>query len=393
MNRTAMLREVRMEAFERVYELWRRKRLVQRRAARLLKMSERTFRRWVARYEAEGPAALRDRRLGGSARRAPPEEVAAVEALYRSGHRDWNVRHFYEEVYVAEGGGTRSYTWVKGRLQGAGLVKKGRRKGPHRERRERKPVAGRMLHQDGSRHRWVADRWWDLVVTMDDATGEVCSGFFVEEEGTWSSFRGVRETVEAKGLFDSLYTDRGSHYWHTPKAGGKVDKGNPTQFGRAMAELGIEMIAGYSPQARGRSERMFGTLQGRLPQELAKAGITGMDEANEFLKAFRSRFNASFAVAPKEPESAFSPLLPSLRAKLPDVLCLKAERTVGNDNCVAYKGRKLQIPPRRHRCHYVRAKVSVHEYEDGAVAVFHGTLRLGRYDAGGRRLDKAGAAA
>ena len=393
MNRAAMLREVRMESFERVYEMWRRKRLVQRQAARLLRMSERTFRRWVARYEAEGLAALRDRRLGSSARRAPPEEVAAVEALYRSGHRDWNVRHFYEEVYVAEGGGTRSYTWVKGRLQGAGLVKKGRRKGPHRERRERKPVAGRMLHQDGSRHRWVADRWWDLVVTMDDATGEVCSGFFVEEEGTWSSFRGVRETVETNGLFDSLYTDRGSHYWHTPKAGGKVDKGNPTQFGRAMGELGIEMIAGYSPQARGRSERLFGTLQGRLPQELAKAGITGMEAANAFLKTFWPRFNASFTVEPKEPERAFSPLMPWLKAKLPDILCLKAERTVGNDNCVAYKGRTLQVPPQRHRRHYVRAKVWVHEYEDGGVAVFHGTLRLGRYDAAGRRLDKAGAAA
>ena len=393
MNRTAMLREVRMEAFERVYELWRRKRLVQAQAAGLLKMSERTLGRWVARYEAEGIAALRDRRLGHSARRAPMKEVAAVEALYRTGHRNWNVRHFYDEVYVGEGGGTRSYTWVKHRLQGAGLVKKGRRKGPHRERRERKPAAGQMLHQDGSRHRWVGDRWWDLVVTMDDATGEVCSGFFVEEEGTWSSLRGVRETVEAKGLFDSLYTDRGSHYWRTPKAGGKVDKGNPTQFGRAMAELGIEMIAGYSPQARGRSERLFGTLQGRLPQELAKAGITDMDAANEFLRAFWPRFNATFAIEPKEPESAFAPLLPSMKAELADILCLKAERTVGRDNCVAYGGKKLQIPPQRHRCHYVRAKVSVHEYGDGSLGVFHATLKLGHYDAVGQRLDDAGAAA
>ena len=392
MNRAAMLREVRMEAFERVYGRWRRRRLVQRQAARLLEMSERTFRRWVARYEAEGPAGLRDRRLGCSARRAPPEEGAAVEALYRAGHRDWNVRPFYDEVYVAEGGGTRSYTWVKNRLQEAGLVKKGRRKGPHRERRERKPAAGQMLHQDASTHEWVPGESWDLVVTMDDATSEVCSGFFVEEEGTWSSFRGVRETVEALGLFDSLYTDRGSHYGHTPKAGGKVDKGKPTQFGRAMAELGIEMIAGYSPQARGRSERLFGTLQGRLPQELAKAGVTGMDAANEFLKTFWPRFNASFATQPAEPERAFAPLLPSLKAKLPDVFCLKAERTVGNDNCVAYEGRTLQIPPQRYRCHYVRAKVSVHEYEDGSKAVFHGATRLGRYDARGRLLN-AGAAA
>ena len=274
MSRTAMLREVRMEAFERVHELWRRKRLVQAQAAGLLKMSERTFRRWVARYEAEGPAALRDRRLGRSARRAPPEEVAAVEALYGAGHRDWNVRHFYDEVYVTEGG-SRSYTWVKNRLQKAGLVKKGRRRGPHRERRERKPAAGMMLHQDASTHEWVPGESWDLVVTMDDATGEVPSGFFVVEEGTWSSLRGVVEVVEAKGLFDSLYTDRGSHYWHTPKAGGKVDRDRPTRFGRAMKELGIGMIAAYSPQARGRSARVFGTPQGRLPQGAEAGGDLG----------------------------------------------------------------------------------------------------------------------
>jgi len=292
-----------------------------------------------------------------------------------------------------EVGGTRSYTWVKNRLQEAGLVKKGRRKGPHRERRERKPAAGRMLHQDGSRHQWMPGAWWDLVVTMDDATGEVYAGTFVTGEGTWSSLRGVWETVEAKGLFDSLYTDRVSHYWHTPEAGGKVDKDNPTQFGRVMAELGIGMIAAYSPQARGRSERLFGTLQGRTPQELARAGITGMDAANEFLKDFWLRFNAAFTVEPKELESAFSPLVPSMKAKLPDILCLKTERTVGNDNCVSYKGRTLQIPPQRHRCHYVRARVIIHEYEHGAMAVLHGIGKLGGYDAKGRLLDRAGAAA
>ena len=228
---------------------------------------------------------------------------------------------------------------------------------------------------------------------MDDATGEVHSGFFVEEEGTWSSFRGVGETVGAKGLFDSLYTDRGSHYWHTPQAGGKVDNDTPTQFGRAMGELGIEMIAAYSPQSRGRSERLFGTLQGRLPQELARAGTTKMDAANEFLTGFWPRFNAVFGVEPKEPKSAFSPLVPSMKAKPPDILCLKEERTVGNDNCVSYHGRRLQIPPRPHRCHYMRAKVRVHEYEDGAMAIFHSTRRLARYDANGRLLDRVEAAA
>ena len=138
-----------------------------------------------------------------------------------------------------------------------------------------------MIHQDGSTHEWVAGQKWDLdIVTMDDATSEHYSMFFCEEEGTASSFRGVRDAIEARGLFSSFYSDRGSHYWHTPEAGGKVDKDNPTQFGRAMRHLGIEMIAAYSPEARGRSERAFGTHQGRLPLELSAAGITDMEAAN-----------------------------------------------------------------------------------------------------------------
>ena len=277
--------------------------------AREFEPSEQTIRNWVARYEAGGLAALKDKRVAGpSPRRASPEEVAALEALYRDGCAGWNVLHFYHEVYAGEHGGARSYTWVKSRLQEAGLVRKGRRKGAHRLRRERKPAEGMMLHQDASTHEWAPGQGWDLVVTMDDATSGVYSGFFVEEEGTWSSLRGVAETVKVQGLFDSLYTDRGSHYWHTPQAGGKVDKDKPTQFGRAMGELGIEMIAAYSPQARGRSERLFGTLQGRLPQELARAGITDMDEANEFLKDFWPRFNAAFAVEAVEAKRAFSPV-------------------------------------------------------------------------------------
>ena len=250
-----------------------------------------------------------------------------------------------------------------------------------------------MLHQDASTHEWVAGERWDLVVTMDDATGALHSGFFVEEEGTWWSLRGIRETLEAQGLFDSLYTDRASHYWRTPKAGGKVDKDSPTQFGQAMAELGIGMIPGYSPQARGRSERLFGTLQGRLPQEPARAGITDMEEANQFLQAFWPRFNGSFAVSPKEPKSRCSPLVRSMKARLPDILCLKETRTVANDNCVSYGGRTLQIPRQRRRCHYVPAKVVVHRYEDGAMAVFHDGRRLARYNAHGRLQDRAAAAA
>ena len=174
-----------------------------------------------------------------------------------------------------------------------------------------------------------------------------------------------------------------SRHWHTPKVDGKVDKNRPTEFGRAMAELGIKMIPGYTPQARGRSERLFGTVQGRLPQELARAGVTEMEEANAFFATFWPRFNASFAVRPKEERSAFVPLTLQTRKRIPDILCLKTTRTVGNDNCISYLNRRLQIPPQPHRAHYMRAKVTVHEYEDGALGVFHGSLKLGSYTATG----------
>ena len=385
MSRTKLEGRTGEERFEEVYGRWKEGLVTQAFGASVLGVTTRTFRRWAARYEAGGSGALVDRRVGGPSHlRASPQEVAALEALYRGGHRGWNVRHFYDEVYVAEEGGSRSYSWVKSRLQEAKLVRKGRMRGAHRLRRERKSAAGMMLHQDASTHGWVeGGAYWDLVVTMDDATGEVHSGFFVEQEGTWPSFRGVREVLFAQGFFDSLYTDRGSHYWHTPKVDGKVDKNQPTEFGRAMAELGIEMIPGYTPQARGRSERLFGTVQGRLPQELARAGVTEMEEANAFFATFWPRFNASFAVRPKEERSAFVPLTLQTRKRIPDILCLKTTRTVGNDNCISYLNRRLQIPPQPHRAHYMRAKVTVHEYEDGALGVFHGSLKLGSYTATG----------
>jgi hypothetical protein len=239
-----------------------------------------------------------------------------------------------------------------------------------------------LIHQDGSTHEWVAGALWDLIVTMDDATGEHYSMFFVEEEGTLSSFRGVHETIERHGLFASLYTDRGSHYWLTPEAGGKVDKRNPTQFGRAMGQLGIQMIAAYSPQARGRSERAFSTHQARLPKELAKAGITEMRAANRYLdQHYRRTHNREFAVRAAEPASAF---VEFVGANLGDILCERFERTVGNDNCVRFDALSLQIPETRHRAHYVKAKVNVHRYGDGALAIFHGPRCLARYSASGK---------
>lgn len=389
MRRTEWLQETRLMRFEDAYTGWRSGRLTQEQAAELLGVCGRSFRRYIDRYEDEGLDGLIDKRLEGvSHLRAPVDEVLALEALYKERYDSWSVQHFFER-YQEVHGGARSYTWVKNRLQGGGLVKPGQRKGPHRTRRERKPLAGMMIHQDGSTHRWVGEQTWDLIVTMDDATSQIYSAVFVPEEGTWSSFRGVRETLEARGLFSSFYSDRGSHYWHTPAAGGGVDKHQLTQFGRALAELGIQMIPSYSPQARGRSERMFRTLQDRLPKELAAAGITQMAAANRFLKAtFLPDFNARFMVAPADPGEAFVPLL---GAPLDDILCLKAQRTVNHDNCVSYRGKTLQIPRTAGRCHYVKAQVQVqvqvHEYEDGSTAVFHGPRRLANYQSSGRARD------
>jgi len=211
---------------------------------------------------------------------------------------------------------------------------------------------------------------------MDDATSEIYSGFFVEEEGTISSLRGVRETLEKRGLFSSFYSDRGSHYWVTTEAGNRVDRSRPTQFGRAMGQLGIQMIAAYSPEARGRSERFFRTLQDRLPKEMALAGITTMDQANRFLKRYWPRFNRRFQVKAREDGSAFVPLN---GVDLDNILCLQTERSVGKDNCLSYRGRKLQIPADAQRLQYVRSRVRVHEYLNGELAVFHGPRQLAAY--------------
>jgi hypothetical protein len=233
-----------------------------------------------------------------------------------------------------------------------------------------------MLHQDGSTHRWVPDEYWDLIVTLDDADSYIYSAFFVEEEGTMSSLRGVRDVIEQKGLFCSLYVDRGSHYWTSTEAG-KVDKDNPTQFHRALMRLGIDLIAAYSPEARGRSERMFGTLQGRLPQELRLRGITTRDEANRFLvETYIPGHNRQFREAAASTESAFTPWPGQ---DLRDILCIQEERIVAKDNTVQFKNHTLQIPDDQHRRHYVKSKVRVHYYSDDSLAIFHGPRCLGRY--------------
>ncbi len=365
--------------FEDVYGRSDRGELSQSEAAEVLGMSERTFRRYRDRFEADGAEGLYDRRLGrASARRAGVDEVMAVLDLFDTRYFDFTAKHLWEKL-VAEHGVRRSYNWVRLTLQAHGRV----RPAPRRKR-PRRPMAGMMLHQDGFSHEWVPDQWWDLIVTLDDATSEVYSGFFVAEEGTMSTLRALGEVIAARGLFCSLYTDRGSHYWHTPEAGGGVDKDNPTQVGRALNQLGIELIAAYAPEARGRSERMFGTLQKRLPQELRLAGIASMEEANRFLAdVFWPAHNTRFATSAEELASAFVPFA----GDLDDILCVQEERVVAGDNTVRYKGLSLQIPADRHRHHYVKARVRVHHYPDGHLAVFHGPRCLARFDADGGRID------
>jgi hypothetical protein len=369
--------------FEEAYEAWNEGRLTQAVAAQLLGMCERSFRRYLGRYEAEGIDGLIDRRLEQvSNRRAPVDEVMALTDQYRAQHSGWNVKHFHS--WYRRRGGTRSYTWVKRCLQEAQLVPRALKRGAHRKRRERAALPGMMIHQDGSTHEWVPGQMWDLISTMDDATSEHYSMFFVEQEGTFSSFRGVRDVIAARGLFGSFYSDRGSHYWHTPEVGGKVDKENLTQFGRALKQLGIDMIAAYSPEARGRSERAFGTHQGRLPQELALAGITDMADANRYLATvYLPAFNAEFAQPAMEDGSAF---VPWIGGSLDDILCEHHERTVGADNCVRFEGLILQIPADRHRCHYVKAHVRVNRYGNGALALFHGPRGLAYFTPDGRPI-------
>ena len=387
MRRTEVLQGLRRMKFEDVYGRWQQRRLSQSEAAEILGMSERTFRRWRERYQAEGLEGLADGRLGkASARRMPVDQVQAVLTLYRERYGGFTAKHFHDKLRQHHGFAL-GYTWTKLRLQAAGLVPKAARRSAHRKKRPRRPLRGMMLHQDGSSHRWLPtlDQELDLIVTMDDATSEIYSAFLVEEEGTMSTFRALAEVISAHGLPCALYTDRASHYFFTPKAGDKVAKDQLTHAGRALAQLGIEHIPAYAPEARGRSERAFGTLQDRLPKELQLAGITTLEAANRFLgEVYLREHNARFAVAPEHPETAFVGDAAGVHR---DVLCVQEERVVGNDNTVRYRGLSLQIPPSPIRPHFVKVRVRVHDYPDGTLAIFHGPRCLARYGADGSPLD------
>jgi transposase len=387
MRWTEVLQGLRRMKFEDIYGRWQERRLSQAEAAEILGMSERTFRRWRDRYQADGLEGLSDRRLGkASARRVPVDRVDEVLTLYRERYAGFTTKHFHDKLRQHHGF-PLGYSWTKRRLQDAGLVPKAPRRSAHRKKRPRRPLCGMLLHQDGSSHRWLPglDQELDLIVTMDDATSAIYSAFLVDEEGTMSTLRALAEVIAVHGLPCALYTDRGSHYFHIPKAGEKVAKEQPTQVGRALAQLGIEHIAAYSPEARGRSERAFGTLQDRLCKELALAGITTVEAANRFIgEVYLPEHNARFALAPEQPESAF---VADRAGAHRDVLCVQEQRVVGNDNTVRYRGMALQIPPSPLRHHFVKVRVRVHDYPDGTLAIFHGPRCLARYRADGSPLE------
>ena len=354
-------------------------------AAEILGVSPRHMRRWKEKYERFGFHALFDGRRGKSSpRRVPSAVLDEVLRLYRERYFDLNVRHFHEKL-THEHGHTVSYTWTKGVLQGAGLVQRQARRGTHRKRRARRPLPGMLLHIDASQHQWFCDeRWHDLIVVLDDATSAIYYAQLVEEESTRTVLRALRQVVEEQGLFCSLYSDRASHFWLTPKAGEPVDRQALTQVGRAMRELGIQMIPAYSPQARGRSERSFRTWQGRLPQELRLQGITTRAEANRYLREqYVSEFNARFSVAAAEEGTAF---VPCTRADLDRVFSLHHERVVARDNTVSFARLSLQIERQRWRSTLAGCRLIVYEHLDGTLSLGYGMHEVGRYAADGAPL-------
>lgn len=358
------------------------KRITWYQAAEILGISCRQMQRWKTRFALEGYEGLFDRRLGvPSPKRVPLATVEEVLRLYQEQYFDFNVRHFHEKL-SSEHDIQLSYTWVKNALQGAGLVKPRRKRGKHRKRRPRRPLPGMLLHIDGSQHRWFCDeRWHDLLVVMDDATSEIYYAQLVAQESTDTVMAGLRTVIEQQGVFCALYSDRASHFFLTPKAGEPVDHHRLSQVGRALRELGIQMIPAYSPQARGRSERGFGTWQGRLPPELRSRKINTLEQANHFLREhYVKEFNQRFSKPASERGTAFVPLH---RKDLDLVFSLKHERVVARDNTVSFANRTWQLERTRLRGSLAGCRVIVHEHLDQTVSITFGPHRVGRYDAPG----------
>jgi transposase len=370
MERAMKIQEVILKAMAGQLKWWE--------AAEIIGVTDRTMRRWRQEYAEHGYKGLWDyRRRRPSPKRVPVQDLEQVLRLYRERYHDFNVQHFHEKLRE-EHGLNYSYTWVKTALQEAGLVERRKKRGSHRKRRPRRPLPGMLLHIDGSEHRWFGDaRRYELIVILDDATSEIYYAQLVEAESTHSVMVALREVIETRGLFCSLYSDRAGHFFVTPKRGERVDHSRPTQVGRALQELGVKMIAAYSPQARGRSERNFGTWQGRLPQELRLHKISDVERANAFLREhYIGELNARFAVAAAQKGTA---LVRAQRKDLDWVFSVQHERTVNNDNTVALDNRVLQLNKTRWRNTLAGQSVIVHEHLDGRVSIRYGPHVIAQY--------------
>jgi transposase len=355
-------------------------------AADILGVHPRSVRRWRARYEADGWVALYDRRRQPSPRKAPAREVQRILRLYRERFADWNVRHFYRFAR-RDHGVTLSYSFVKLALQEAGLVRQARARGRHRRRREPRACFGELLHLDGSPHEWLRltpGRRATLVTVVDDATTRLLYAQWWPSETTAAVFSALYAVFSAWGLPIALYTDRARWAFYTPKAGGPVDRTHLTQVGRALQRLGIEHIGAYSAQARGRSERLNRTVQGRLVNELALAEITTLEAANRYLcEHFIPDYNEEFARPAADPTPAFVALH---GVELDSILCEQEERIVSQDNVVALETIALQLAKQPGRPTCAGLRVTVRRDVHGQLSVWHGARCFGRYDGAGRSL-------
>jgi len=317
-------------------------------------------------------------------RRIPVPVIERLCRLRRTRYMDFSIQHFWEKA-TEQHGFTLSYTWTRLVLQTAGLAAKAPGRGKYRRKRERRPMRGMLVHLDASMHEWLPEQTADLVVALDDADGRMLYAQFWPQEGTASSFHALDQVLQHHGRFAELYTDRGSHFCRTTKAGEPPDDSYDTQVARALKALGIRHIRARSPEARGRSERNFGTLQGRLPQELRVAGITDYDAANTYLAAtFVPDFNRRFTVKPGQPQSAFVPLV---GVDLRLLLSRQHERTVRNDSTITFERIVLQLPRTRHRLHYVRCPVLVHEFPDTSLGISYQGRLLARYSRQGTLIE------
>lgn len=348
--------------------------------AEMMDVDPRTVRRWKETVAEEGFSALLDqRRASPSPKRATEVVRDHVKQLYKELYWEWNVKHFHEQL--AKHGIQYGYTWTKQVLQEALMVSKTNKRTVHRKKRERKPLPGMMLHIDGSDHCWIPDLAplrQNIIVIMDDATNEVYDARLVDEENTLECMVALRYVVETQGIFCSIYSDRASHFFYTPQAGQQVDLSRLTQIGRALSELGIEMIPAYSPQARGRSERLFGTWQGRLPNELRLHHIKTIADANQYIQeTFLPWHNQQLKLPPPQEGSAFTPYHGK---DLDSIFSIKDSRVVNHDNTVQWNNHLLQIQPSQFRISFAKCKVMVHQHLDSSLSVRYGPHLLGRFN-------------